>query len=109
MCTYVGTDRPAMRYLNRHVRPDIATKWYDIGVELLDVGDEKELDTIQKNFPGDHDACAAGMLKLWLDRKTDASWNQLIQVFRERHIQLNALALEIEGMLSKGMITYCNY
>jgi len=98
-----------MKYLNRHVRPDIATKWYDIGIELLDEEDEIILNTTKKNFPGDHDICAAEMLQLWLARKTDASWNQLIQAFRKRHIKLNVLASEIEGMLYKGMITYCNY
>jgi len=107
---YVGTDRPTMKYLNKHVRPDIAAKkWYDIGIELLDEGDEKELNTIKANNPADHDTCAGEMLQLWLARKPDASWNQLLQAFREPHIGLHALASKIEGMLYKGMITYCNY
>jgi len=104
---YVGIDRPAMKYLNRHVRSNITKKWYDIGVELLDVDDEIVLDTIQDNFSGDLERCAGEMLQLWRVRKTDASWNQLIQAFREHHIKLNALASKIEGMLSKGMITHC--
>jgi len=106
---YIGTDHPAMKYLNRYVRPNITKKWYDIGVELLDVNDEIVLDTIQDSFSGDPDKCTAEMLKLWRARKTDASWNQLIQAFRQHHIQLNALASNIEGMLSKGMTGYCNY
>ena len=40
MVSYVGTDHPAMKYLNRHVRPNITKQWYDIGVELFDVDDE---------------------------------------------------------------------
>jgi len=76
---------------------------------LLDEEDEIVLNTIKSTFPGDPETCAAEMLQLWLARKTDASWNQLIQAFRERHIRLNALASKIEGILSKGMITYCNY
>jgi len=78
-------------------------------VELLDGKDEIVLNTTKANFLGNHDKCAAEMLQLWLARKSDASWNQLIQAFREPHIGLNALASKIEGMLSKGMIAYCNY
>jgi len=102
---YIGTDRPAMKYLNRYVRPHITKKWHDIGVELLDVGDEMVLDTVQDDFPGDAEKCAAKMFRLWLARKTDANWNKLIQAFREPHIKLDVLASNIEGMLYKGMIT----
>ena len=91
-----------MKYLNRYVRADIATKWHDVGVELLDVEDEPALDAIKVNSPGDVDKCTAEMLQLWLKRKPDASWNQLIEAFRAPNIKLEALASKIEGMLSKG-------
>ena len=101
----VGTDRPALKYLNRHVRAYIGTKWHDVGVELLNVQDEPALNAIKVNFFRDVDECTAEMLQLWLKRKPDASWNQLIKAFRARNINLETLASEIEGMLSKG--TYC--
>jgi len=100
MC--VGNDRPAMKYLNKHVRLVITAKWYDIGVELLDANDEIVLNATKANFLGDHDKCAGEMLQLWLARKPNASWNQLIEAFREPHIGLSFLASKIEGMLSKG-------
>ena len=99
----VGTDRPALKYLNRHVRLDITTKWHDVGVELLDVEDEPKLKAIKANSSGDVDKCTAEMLQLWLERKPNASWNQLIEAFRAPGIKLEALASKIEGMLSKGM------
>ena len=46
------------------------------------------------------------MLRLWLARKPEASWNQLLETLREPGIKLNALAAKIEGMLSKGMYMY---
>ena len=101
----VGTDRPALKYLNKF-RDDIAIKWHYIGVELLDIGDEPALNGIKANYPGDINKCAAEMLQLWLDRKTEASWNRLIEVLREPNIKLNVLAKKIEEMLSKGMIAY---
>ena len=101
MC--VGTDRPALKYLNRYVKADIATKWHDIGVELLDVEDETVLSIIKDNFRGDVDKCTAEMLQLWLARKPEASWNYLIEVLQVPNIKLNALATKLEGMLCKGM------
>ena len=98
----VGTDRPALKYLNRYVRANIVTKWHDVGVELLDVEDEPVLNAIKVNSSGDVDKCAEEMLQLWLERKSDASWNQLIEAFRAPNIKLEALASKIEGMLSKG-------
>ena len=102
---YTGTDRPALKHLYAHVRGNIANDWYDIGVALLDPGDEVVLDTINKNHPGDADKCAAEMLKLWLARKSEASWNLLLMALKEPHIKLNYLASTISGMLLKGMFT----
>ena len=107
MC--VGTDRPALKYLNKYVKADIASAWHDIGVELLDVEDEPVLNTIKINYPGNVNKCTAEMLQLWLARKPEASWNQLIAVFREPNIKLNALAVRIEEMLSGGMCRYTVY
>ena len=102
----LGTDRPALKYLYAHVRGNIANDWYDIGVALLDPGDEVVLDTINNNHPGDSEKCAAKMLKLWLDRKPGASWDQLLEALREPNIKLNTLATKIEEILSEGM---CNF
>ena len=93
-----------MRDLNRYVRPSIATKWYNVGLQLLD--DKSTLDTIVEwNSPVDVEKCAAAMFRLWLERTPDASWNQLIEALRV--INLYSLASKIEGMLSKGM-SICN-
>ena len=70
---------------------------------MFDVEDEPMLDVIKANHPGDANKCAAEMLRLWLNRKPDASWNKLIQAFRASNIKLEALASQIEEMLSKGM------
>ena len=103
MC--VGTDRPYLKYLYKHVKTGITSKWYDIGVELLDPGDEVDLDTINNNHPGDADKCTAVMLKLWLARKSEASWNVLLKALKEPHIKLYFLASSIDAMLFKGIFT----
>ena len=106
MYMHPGSDRPALKYLYAHVRGNIANDWYDIGVALLDPGDEVVLDTINKNHPGDAEKCAAEMLKLWLARKPEASWSQLLGALREPNIKLYTLAVNLEEMLSKGMCSY---
>ena len=76
---------------------------------MFDVEDEPVLDGIKADHPGDANKCAAEMLRLWLNRKPDASWNQLIQAFRASKIKLEALASKIEEMLSKGMWYLASY
>ena len=98
----IGTEQPALKYLHGHVKPNITDKWFDIGMQLFDVGDETVLNTIQNNNFGDANKCTAEMLKLWLERNSDANWNQLIQTLRMPVIGLNSLALKIENMLTKG-------
>ena len=71
-------------------------------MELLDVGDEGVLKTIKTDHPGDADKCTEKMLQLWLERRSDANWNQLIQALRMRNIRLDTLASELESMLNKG-------
>lgn len=98
--TCIGSDRPASRYLNRHVVLHIAHKWHDIGLELMELGDEKELDVIkdEPKFKDDVERTKA-MLRRWLQKKPDASWNDLIKVFKIPTIGLYTLAFEIEGKL----------
>ena len=104
---HVGTDHPALKYLYKYVKADIANNdWYEIGVELLDAGDEAVLDTIKDNHSGDANKCASEMLRLWLARKSEASWNQLLKALREPNIKLNTLATKIEKMLLKGTHSY---
>ena len=100
---FIGTDRPALKYLYKHVKTNITAKWYDIGVELFDIEDEPVLNTIRTDHPNDSDKCTAEMLRLWLEKKSDATWNQLMDAFREPNIKLEALASKINSMLSKGM------
>ena len=73
-------------------------------MELLDLGEDRaavnNIDCQYTNNPG---KCTSDMLQLWLDRKPDANWNQLIKALRAPHINLGNLATKIEGMLRKGM------
>ena len=92
-----GCDRPALKLLNKHVRKEVSSKWYDLGLELLEQEDEEKLNEIETNNPKDAGQCCKEMFRLWLRKCSTATWNQLVQALKE--VDLNNLAAEIEGML----------
>ena len=77
----------------------ITPKWHDVGLELMEIEDEKLLGIIKAEQSIDDQERAKRMLNLWLDKQTNASWNGLIKVLRLPNIGLLSIALKIEGML----------
>ena len=95
-----GNECPQEKYLNRHVVKKVAAAcayqpdvWRELGIELLGQDGIAELDVIKANST-DVAKCCSNMLSLWLQRKTEASWNQLIEALMQ--VKLNRLAQEIE-------------
>ena len=70
-----------MKDLNKHVIPLVTTKWYNLGLELLETKHERELDIIGKDSIVEGvKTCGRKMLSKWLESQSgSASWNQLIQ------------------------------
>ena len=98
----VGNSRPALSELYKHVVPYAATKWENLGVELLDsdVDCQALLSVIKANHPQDVEERCKHVLKKWLDTKAeDASWNQLIQALV--NVQLNSVVSKIKEFLAK--------
>ena len=97
----VGRGRPVMRDLNKHVVSLVATKWYDLGLELLDPKHERELEIIEKDYKMEGTKiCCRKMLSKWLETGDDTSWDQLIEAVRA--IQLNEVASNIEKLVIQG-------
>ena len=78
--------------------PHITSVWHDLGLELMEVGDEQDLDVIKAEDFNNKESTKR-MLKLWREKKTDASWNTLIKALRNPVIGKYNLALQLEGML----------
>ena len=90
-----------MKDLNKHVIPLVATRWYDLGLELLETKQERELEIIETNHSNDAAKCYRKMLSKWLESQSDsASWDQLIQAVK--NIELNNVANDIEQLLLQG-------
>ena len=90
-------DRPTLKDLMIHVIPSVATKWYQLGVLLLDSNRENELDTIEADARNDAETCCRKMFSRWLNTDELASWDKLMRALR--HIQLNTVASDIEQIL----------
>ena len=83
----------------RHVKKLIAVKWFDVGVELFEEDDLKQLSTIKSSNNGNAESCCAEMLKLWHEKYPKATWNDLIESLNAPGVELNDTASRIEGML----------
>ena len=75
-----------------------AQTWKDLGIELLEVGNDEALDVISNNnSDSDVEKRCSAMFRLWLDRQPNASWRQLIEKLEQ--LQLNYLANQIKSKL----------
>ena len=74
-----------------------------MGLELLEPEDEEKLNEIQSNNQMDVNERCKQMFQLWLQKRPDATWDQLIQALKE--VEVDQLASKINGMLkSNGML-----
>ena len=98
-----GRDRPTLRDLMIHVIPSVATKWYELGLMLLDPKYENELNTIEADTRNDVATCCRKMFSKWLNTDQLASWDKLIKALRI--VQLNNVASDIEQLLQGEYVT----
>ena len=80
--------------------PYVATKWYELGLELLDEKQEHELKIIRSNYGSDVKTCCREMFLLWLDTNSDANWWQIVEALKSPGVKLSAVAVELESKLS---------
>ena len=84
----------------------MATKWYDLGVVLLNPRFQNELTIIEEDNRNDTSTCCRKMFSKWLNTDELASWDKLIEALRI--VQLNNVAKVIEQLL-KGEHSYYYY
>ena len=91
-----------MKLFNKHVRSTIATKWEDLGVQLLLDKNIPKLMVIKENNVQNVEACCGKMFEYWLEVDEEASWNKLINALEE--INQNTLAVNIKQNILKGIL-----
>ena len=88
--------------MQRFVIPRVASKWHELGIELYKDPDVPQLETTQKQCPGDYTKACTEMLTHWLNAYTNATWDRLIEALRAPGLQLNAIALDIMRDVIQG-------
>ena len=104
----IGSERPSLRDLYRHVTIKAAHKWRDLGIQLLKYDPIRTSDMIAADNPHDVVSCCEHVFQRWLETSADASWNQLIIALRSPTVQLDSFADELEQMMSKECKIYSN-
>ena len=75
---------------------DIAPIWYDLGAILLEERQEGQLRMIECTHGNNVRRCCSAMLRYWLDKQPDATWQQLVTALRSTGVDLDTVASRIE-------------
>ena len=71
---------PDLAEFNKSIRPEVATEWHDLGVELkLDV---HKLNNIRTNHQGNVEQSCSAMYQLWLQTDPHASQEKLVTALK---------------------------
>ena len=104
MCICVKIEeRLNMTQLLRILREEpVATKWYELGLELLD--NSSHLEVINADNQKSVHSCCQRMFQKWLDVKHDASWSELVTALRS--IEMTHAAATISKRHVTGRKSY---
>ena len=94
--------RPTLRDVYKYVVPKYAHEWRFLG-GLLHF-EQAELDIIFSDFRNDSKECFRRLLSIWLDKNSDASWNQLISAIDEIH---QSSLIYLPKITNQGMKQLC--
>ena len=80
--------------------PEVASRWYEVGIKLLNEDEVPQLDIIKADHPNDKLKCCTEMFWHWLNFQPEANWQQLIDSLKSPGVQLNAVAAHVETMFT---------
>ena len=78
----------------------MATRWFELGLVLLDRKYQNELTIIEEDTKNDAIKCCRKMFSKWLDTDELACWDDLIKA--AKNARLNNVANDIEQLLLHG-------
>ena len=95
-------DRPTVQQLNEVMRiehVEITTKWYDLGLQLMDINTLKVIESDHRNNAS---TCCRIMLEKWLEKTPSASWKQLVTALS--NIDMKTAANIISNLFKSGQL-----
>ena len=97
---FLVKSKPTKNKLLDHVIPHVTSRWYTLGVKLLNEDQESYLDVIESNHAGDNETCCMKMFWYWLNTNTDATWQRLIEGLQSPAVKLSAVAADLGKLLT---------
>jgi len=101
---YLAHSIPNTRQLLLFVIPDVATKWYEVGVMLLKPEQEKQLHQIKSNYGNDVKKCCLEMFSYWRQTHPEANWHNLVAALKSPGVELQVVAADIEKKFTGNVI-----
>ena len=98
-CIFSATSVPSKKKLLELI-PNVAPRWYLLGIQLLREDQEPHLDVIKSDCGNDNKQCCVQMFWYWLQTNPKASWIQLLDALRSPALELHTVAANIEAMFT---------
>jgi len=93
---FIDDEKPTLKKLQKaRVISGASSRWYQLGIELLDDNQVTQLEIIKKNNDDVMERCTA-LFSYWLRTHPNCSWHQLVAALREPDVELNELAASVE-------------
>ena len=97
---FTGSSKPTLKKLQKsRVIAAASSRWYQLGIELLDDDRVTQLEVIKKNNDDVTERCTA-LFSYWLRTHPSSTWGQLVAAMREPGVDLNELAASMEESYS---------
>ena len=103
---YTADSRPSIKLLQKLVIPYVATKWFELGAELLDEDEEYKLDNIEFNHSDVSKRCLE-MFRTWL-KHTNPTWAQIVAALKSRGVDLASVADDLRKHFT-GILSNYNF
>lgn len=94
--------KPLLKDLHNIVVPKVASKWHEVGVQLLNQSQLPRLNEIRGTYLSDPQGGCAEMFRIWLEITPGATWNDLIYAITAPGLELLSIADDIHRRKLKG-------
>ena len=103
LCYVIGSAKPSVKKLQQmRVITAVSSKWYELGIALLDEDHLTQLDIIKANN-NEVTRCCAEMFMFWLKSHSTVTWQDLIKGLEAPGVELNDVAAMVEKQCSNGL------
>ena len=102
---FIVFSKPTLKKLQQtKIITAVGSKWYELGIELLDEDQLTQLDIIKTN---NHEVtrCCAEMFLFWLRSHSNATWQNLAEALKAPGVELNDVAATVETHFNTGLST----